>query len=631
MLFKQNLAALAKKNPDLAKIVENTPLTGRYKLVPSQRKDGKPSLLDMKFGRNYYNGIDPVMAVKTELIDKKILLPNVAVLLGFGAGYHAMEYFSAFKNVSVLVFEKDPELLKAVMMQVNLKELFSNPYFFIAGGKAPNLLYPETFNFFNQNYTLAFLKSVNFIENFAAIAADKDYYIGAIRTVKDAIEGVLTLYGNDPYDSLLGIKYTLRNISTIIDYPGVKDLEGVFKGKPGVVVATGPSLNKNVKLLEDIYNKAVIVAVDGSVKVLKKHGLKPAHMVTSLERVIETSFLFEGLTPDDVKDSYLAACPVIVPETYANFPGEKIIIYRDFATFKWLDIPKGILEIGPSSANMAFKLLEFLGCDPIIIIGQDLAYGEDDKSHAEGFHYGASFETGRAANALTVEGNYTPSVKTTPTWYSFLKHYERDMSTHTGRVINATEGGAKIHGTELMTFAEAIEKYVIKDINVLETIKKRLKYPTEKVKQTQVNAVLKKLYHAFDFCTSTAASLRKGVDYCLEFDKIIEETDGKPDKAKTAELDAIMDKVASVLNVFNSPDFYLILMHYVQSFYIKSAMDLNAYKFSNPPSFELNLMLEAKCKEFYSVMALLINKITDEFKTSISLLEEFKKEPETKK
>ncbi len=631
MPFKQNLAALAKKNPQLAALVENAPVTGRYKLVPSQRKDGLPALIDLKFNRNYYNGIDPLIAVRTELNTKKILLPNVAVMLGFGAGYHAMEYFSRFKNASVLVFEKDAELLKTVMSHVNLKELFSNPYFFIAGGKAPNLLYPETFDYFNKNFNLAFLKSVNFIENFAAIAADKDYYIGAIRTVKEAIGGVLSLYGNDPYDSLLGIKYTLRNISTIIDYPGVKELEGAFKGKPGVVVATGPSLNKNVKLLEGIYNKAVIVAVDGSVKVLKKHGLKPAHMVTSLERVISTSRLFEGLTPEDVKDSYLAACPVVVPETYANFPGEKIIIYRNFATFKWLDIPKGILEIGPSSANMAFKLLEFLGCDPIIIIGQDLAFGQDDKSHADGFHYGEDFETNNAARAVTVEGNYAPTVKTTPVWYGFLKHYERDMATHTGRVINATEGGAKIHGTELMTFAEAIEKYVSKDINVLETIRKNLKYPTEKIKRTQVNTVLKKLYHALEFCTDMASRLREGVEHCLEFDKIMEETGGKPEGAKADELDAVMDKISAVSGVFASPDFYLILMHYVQSFYIKSAMDLNAYRFSNPPSLELNVMLTEKYKEFYSVMALLIDKIVDEFKTSIELLEGFKKELEERK
>ncbi|MBQ3033653.1 MAG: motility associated factor glycosyltransferase family protein [Deferribacterales bacterium] len=632
MIFKQNLAALAKKNPQLAQAVADAPLTGRYKLIASQRKDGLPTLVDMKFNRSYYNNIDPYMAVKAELNDKKILLPDVAVFLGFGAGYHAKEYLNRYPKARILVFEKDAELLKTVMMHfANLKELFLNPSFSIIGGKPLNQLYPDTFNFFNVSDNLGYLKSVNFIENFAAISCDKEFYLGSIQTVREAIRGVLALYGNDPYDSLLGIKYTLRNISTIIDSPGVKDLEGIFKDKPGVVVATGPSLNKNVKLLEGIYNKAVIVAVDGSVKVLKKHGLKPAHMVTSLERVVATSKLFEGLTPEDVKDSYLAACPVVVPETYANFPGEKIIIYRNFATFQWLDIPKGILNIGPSSANMAFKLLEFLGCDPIIIIGQDLAYGENDVSHADGFHYGEEFETAKAANALKVPGNYAPFVKTSPVWHSFLKHYERDLAEHHGRVINATEGGAKIQGTEVMTFAEAIEKYVTNDINVVDTIKRNLRYSNHKLKMKQVNNVLKKLYHALEFSVDMADKLRKGVEHCLEFDKIMEETAGKPEGEKAAQLDALMDKISAVTSVFASRDFYLILMHYVQSFYIKAAMDLNGYRFSNPPSLELNVMLTAKFKEFYSVMALLIDKIVDEFKISIELLEKYKTELQEKK
>lgn len=626
MPFKQNLIALSKRYPELAKIIENTQLTGRYKLVPSQRKDGMPTLFDVKMNRYYYNNIDPIMSVVGELNDKKIYLANCAVVLGFGAGYHAVEYYKRCPYANILVFEKDPELLKTVMMGISLKHIFLNPSIKIVGCKPIQALYPETFDFFNTPQMLPYLKAINFIENFASIASDKDFYIGAIKTVKDAVAGVLGLYGNDPYDSLIGIKYTLRNIPTIINSPGVKELEGVFKGKPGVVVATGPSLNKNVELLEKIYNKAVIVAVDGSVKVLKSKGLKPAHMVTSLERVIATSKLFEGLTPEDVKDSYLAACPVIVPETYANFPGDKIIVYRDFATFKWLDVPKGILTIGPSSANMAFKLLEFFGCDPIIIIGQDLAYGEDNKSHASGFHYGEDFETKRQGFHLEVEGNYAPKVKTTNTWYSFLKHYERDMATHEGTVINATEGGAKIQGTTIMTFAEAIDKYVTKDINPLATIRKYLKIPNKKLKEKQVANVLKKLNYAYDYCIGVANEFRRGLEYCLEYEKLIEAGENDVSKIDIKAADKAIDDIASIINVFNTEDFHLILMHYVQAFYIKSAMDLNALRFVEPQSLELNNKLNVKFKEFYSVMALLIDKIVDEFKISIEILENYKKE-----
>ena len=69
-----------------------------------------------------------------------------------------------------------------------------------------------------------FLKAINVIEQPVSFGANKEYYLNSLKMVKEAINQVLLLYGNDPYDSLLGIKFTLRNIPTIIDYPGIADL-----------------------------------------------------------------------------------------------------------------------------------------------------------------------------------------------------------------------------------------------------------------------------------------------------------------------------------------------------------------------------------------------------------------------
>lgn len=629
MFLKQNLAALEKKNPTLASLVRSAAVTGRYKMTKSQRKDGAPNLLDMKINRNYYNSIDPLMVAEKDIDFRNIHLPNLAIFLGFGAGYHASAYVKKYPQSNILIIEQDPELLHTVFTNMLLTDLISAPNVAFLGVLEPRSLYPAMFDFFNLNANLTYLKSLNVIDIPQALEANQSYYLTIIRNVKEAIAGVLTLYGNDPYDSLLGIKFTLRNIATIIDNPGIKELEGIFKGKPGVVVATGPSLNKNVELLEKIYNKAVIVGADASAKVLKKHGLKPAHMITSLERVISTSRLFEGLTEEDTKDSFLSACPVVVPETYANFPGEKIIVYRNFATFKWLDIPKGILDIGPSSANMAFKILEFLGCSPIILIGQDLAFGENNVSHAEGFHYGVDSETKYFNAQHLVEGNYTEKIATTPVWYQFLKHYERDISNYNGQVINSTEGGAKIHGAILMPFAEAIEKFITDDIAPIATIRKNLKYNTKKIKQNQVSEVLNKLYHALEFCNELTGECRKGVEMANQFAYILRDAGAEPSTETQEELNLMLEKIAEFRNVFNKQDFYLILMHYVQSFYIKACMDINAIRFSNPPSFAVNVHLAIKYQELYSVIAGLTEKIVEEFNVSIQLLEKYKKELES--
>lgn len=625
MPYKKNIEALAKRNPRLAQIVDNTPITGRYVVAPSQRKDRLPSIVDVKFNRNFYNNIDPYRIAEQDIKLRKLNVPDVAVFLGFGLSYEAHEYIRQCPRARLLIIERDPELLKTTFSAVNCTDLINSPNVSFAGCEDIRLSYPVIFNFFNMTANIYFLKAINVIEQPVSFAANKDYYLASLQMVKEAINQVLLLYGNDPYDSLLGIKFTLRNIPTIIDYPGISDLKDIFKGKPGIVVSSGPSLNKNIKLLEGLREKAVICAADGSVKILKHNNLPPAHLVTSLERVIETSYLFEGLTEEDVKDSYLAACPVIVPETYANFPGEKIIVYRNFATFEWLDIKKGILDIGPSAGNMAFKVLEFLGCDPIIMIGQDLSFTDDLVSHAEGFHYGNRKRTD-LSNYIKVEGNFQAEVYTIPVYKQFLLHYERDIATYKGTAINATEGGAKIHGTQIMTFKEAIEKYIKEDINTTAVIKKHLKQVKHKEKEKQIKETLKKLYHAKDYCNNIINICSESLEKCAIVEEILRRTDVAPVGEDYTTYRANMKILEETVQKFNTKDFYFILMHYVQSIYIKILQDINSIKYKQDDGPERDVLLLLKYKELYSVLSSLIKKLIEEFDVSIEIMEKFKEE-----
>ncbi|MDE7315873.1 MAG: DUF115 domain-containing protein [Mucispirillum sp.] len=622
MPYKKNIETLAKRNPRLAQIVDNTKLTGRYVVAPSQRKDKLPSIIDVRFNKNFYNNIDPYRIAEQDIKSRKLNVPDVAVFLGFGLSYEACEYIRQCPRARLLIIERDPELLKTAFSTHNCLDLINSPNVSFAGCEDIRLSYPVIFNFFNMSSNMYFLKSINVIEQPVSFAVHKEYYLNSLQMVKEAINQVLLLYGNDPYDSLLGIKFTLRNIPTIIDYPGISDLKDVFKGKPGIVVASGPSLDKNIKLLEGLREKAVICAADGSVKILKHHNLPPAHLVTSLERVIETSYLFEGLTEEDVKDSYLAACPVIVPETYANFPGEKIIVYRNFATFEWLNIKKGILDIGPSAGNMAFKVLEYLGCDPIIMIGQDLAITDDLVTHADGFHYGSDKVSEK--DLIEVEGNCQPKVKTRPVYKQFLLHYERDISTYKGTAVNATEGGAKIHGTQIMTFQEAIDKYIKEDINTTAVIKKYLKQIKYKEKGRQIKETLKKLYHAKDFCNEIINICSESLEKCLVVEEILRRTDAAPAGEDYTIYRANMKILEDTVQKFGTKDFYLILMHYVQSIYIKILQDINSIKYKHDDGTERDIMMLLKYKELYSVLSSLIKKLIDEFDISIEIMEKFK-------
>lgn len=609
--FQKNLQLLKKYRPDLFEKIKNVK-NKNYKITSSEHPKKYPNIIHIPTGKIFYDNSDPLVKVELKILGKKIKVPQLNFFMGFGLGYELLTFqqkFAATDSVMIVV-EQDVEILCAALEVIDYESvIMDNRIIFIVGHKKEDL-FVIIRNILLQGNLKLFVKAINIIENETSYLISKDYFSAFMKALKDAVREVLLYFGNDPWDSLIGIENTFLNIKEIINYPGIKDLKDKFKNKPGIVVATGPSLNKNVHLLKGLEEKAIFCAADASVKVMKAHGLKP-HLVTSLERVLPTAKLFEGLTEEDVKDVYLSACPVIRPETYANFPGERIIVYRNFATFHWLEIEKGILDIGPSAANMAFKVLEFLGCNPIILIGQDLAFGEDDTTHAKGSTYGEKEKQYyRPERILEVEGNYKPKVKTTDVWYKFLKHYEHDIAHFNGSVINATEGGAKIHGSKIMTFKEAIDQYIYEDIYTLEIIRDSLRYPNETEKKENIEKVIKKTKEALEYCKYAIDEFGNGIENCKKFEnEIIKpylESKGDIDTEKASRL---FYEVQKSLSIFGEKSFFYILMHYVQSYYIKTMVEIYGIQASENDINKANFQIVLLLKDMYAVMIELIKRM----------------------
>ncbi|MHB9095479.1 MAG: motility associated factor glycosyltransferase family protein, partial [Eubacteriales bacterium] len=148
-----------------------------------------------------------------------------------------------------------------------------------------------------------------------------------------------------------------------------------------------------------------------------------------------------------------------------NYKGPKLVGGCHENLLRWvektLNEPKGLYDLGPSVANVAFGLAKNFGCNPIILVGQDLAY-TDNKSHAQGTAYEyMTIEDYRGRDIIEVEGVDGHPVLTDRVMFAFLRKFEMTIaaSRETHTVIDATEGGAKIPGTYIMPLSEAIKKY----------------------------------------------------------------------------------------------------------------------------------------------------------------------------
>jgi hypothetical protein len=567
------MEALQAYYPDIARLISKTPANLDYETIST--KSGAATLRIRSKDMYYYDKDDPLKEIEERYGKYKPMSIPFAVFLGFGIGnevvYYMMKYSKILNTMNIIVIEKDIAMFQLALKTMNLIDIITHKQvLFIVGEKIENL-FPIFEKYFLENTRYQFLKGVKPIYNKSALIMDQEYYISAWRTFRQAAQYAVMNYGNDPKDSIVGIENMLENLKVIIENPGINLLQNKFHNKPAIVVSCGPSLDKNKHLLAGLEDKAVIIAADSALKPLLRAGLKP-HMTAALEREIEVVQLVEDISPQDVNDVYLAACPVVYNKVYQTYPGPNIIVYRNFDHFKWLGIDRGILTIKSSAGNMAFKIAEYLGCNPIILIGQDLAISPEGKTNADNASLGTEQVSYLKEKRYKVKGNIEPEVETTASLKLFLDSYNIDVAGYRGKCINATEGGAYINKTTVMTFDEAIDK-CIKDSF----------YPLENIRDTVSQFTISQGdYEKVDsLIENTKNSFEKIVNLCDDglklFDTKVDELQAMRENPDVEKLDDIMEQLLDIKKQCLSQDpsaWQLFFAHVGQSFYLNHEMEL---------------------------------------------------------
>ncbi|MFZ5994622.1 MAG: motility associated factor glycosyltransferase family protein [Thermodesulfobacteriota bacterium] len=459
--FEKNMTELAKRYPVLAERVKETGRNeAKYKVIGS--KTGEPNVVvarDTDF-LALYDRDKPAELCKDYLDRLNIRYAPIVIFLGLGLGYHArlfMRYYGeSCDTKKIIIFEEDIALFRMTLEIIDLTYLISHPdiYLFVAEEPSEAAMQIRTKNLIRHDFN-SYMRSIKVIPIPSSITLSRDYYFNVLDRVKQATRQQMVLAGNDPIDSFMGLENMLFNLKNIISTPGINLLYNKFKGRPAVTVASGPSLNKNMHLLKELSDRSLIVCCDASFLPLMKRNIRP-HIVVSMERTDGTEIFYENVP--DFEGIHLAFCPLVKPRTFDSFRGKKIIVNRPFSHFEWLHLDRGMLSFGPSVGNMAYKVAEVLGCDPIIMIGQDLAFAEDGDTHVKGMPFGERDDYYHG-NVIEVEGNNGRTIKTCRAWDVFRQYFEEDIQKYPGLCINATEGGARIRGTKVMTFQEAIEAH----------------------------------------------------------------------------------------------------------------------------------------------------------------------------
>lgn len=419
----------------------------------------------------------------------------------------------------ILVFESELELLILALSLVDMsKELFSGRIY---------LLDAREERFQNQLLMLFDSKDIfewlELYELFIGAEFYKNYYqkelIETDNFCIDCQHIIIRNAGSNLKLPLNCLKNLIHNVPTMLQSIPYQRLLSERKNafEVAIIVSAGPSLSKQLPLLNKMQDKAVIFAADGALKSLEAAGIEPDY-------VLNIDFANHALKFFDLEDSKTAAqsaksttnsmqdnsqnpaltsknapqfsnYPVNPSENSAtnskNCPPKKSKFLAFLSILTHPDLVKrldnkcvvlnedafcrrfhlndfGYIETGTMVSHCAYTLALELGFKTIIAIGQDLAFDESGNSHAKGFAFGekmsiAGVQVEHTHPKLKVPAyGGTGEVTTHIAWndYRIKLEYLFARFLDKATFINATQGGARIAFMREMSFESACEQFL---------------------------------------------------------------------------------------------------------------------------------------------------------------------------
>ncbi|OIT91168.1 motility associated factor glycosyltransferase family protein, partial [Campylobacter jejuni] len=258
--------------------------------------------------------------------------------------------------------------------------------------------------------------------------------------------------------------HLLQNIPSMLESIPFQRILSERKNKfeNAIVVSAGPSLAKQLPLLKAYQDKAVIFCADGALSMLEKEGIIPDYVLNIDFEDLPLRFFQNKENKTSLNMLSCATHPSLV-----HFLDNKSVILRDDPLYQRFNLNDfGYIDTGTHVSHFSYTLALALGFKNIIMIGQDLAFDEEGNSHSKGFALGERIDHTLNLPTLQVSAYAGKGeVLTHIAWndYRIKLEYLFACNSKEAKFYNATEGGARIHFTEELSFKECCEKLLTKE------------------------------------------------------------------------------------------------------------------------------------------------------------------------
>lgn len=362
------------------------------------------------------------------------------IFYGLGMGYAYREMISMDDNISVQVVETNRELLLLAMVFAPLWELFDSGCFELIYDPTGHKLRKMSMGLSEERGFYVFYPALLGIRKQALRERMETYFVeeSSVRTQGRSLQG--------------NFRKNCR-----IGAGNIQQLEVLFGGKEVIIVAAGPSLDKNMEKLRQKREGVILLAAGTVLKKLLAAGIRPDYIILSDANPTVCSQI-QGVEDCGVPLLFLSTASSRVA---ANYQGEKYLLcQKGFAPAEELAGENGwtLVESGGSVITVALDLCLRLRVRRIVFVGLDLAY-TDSLDHASGTQERAKVVQDTGVLVDSVDGGKVATGKNLKVYLDWI---ERRIARRTGEekgisILDATEGGARKKGMEIVTLAQVME------------------------------------------------------------------------------------------------------------------------------------------------------------------------------
>ena len=351
----------------------------------------------------------------------------------------------------------------------------------------------------------------------------------------------------------------LKNLPLISKAPNLNQLS-VSGVKNAVIVASGPSLNKNVKTLATIQDQVFIVAALRSLKTLHDANIKPDLVIQLDAEDDHVAREFSNKLDIEIENFLveLTVNPWFLKSKAKNFIWSYPSIFSDInGQFGVLPTPFD----APSVAIYGLTLCYLLGFESLCFVGQDLA-SSDTSQYAKGATALLPAHNHISTFNIEVDGFYNGKVMTRSAYHSQLlrcEHIASELNSNASnlRLFNATEGGAYIKGFEHLSLSDFASTL---DLHNSDHVKRIVWKQSKQIKPTHVTDYLAQVSETLEQITTIANTIitldtktERNADEDAEITELLNKFRCLNDTTSLLQI-AMQEEISSVIGTSNNTD-----------------------------------------------------------------------------